>query len=82
MNGMGRLVRRVLMPLAVIALGARWFYLGVANGIQENCDPHCVTDGQVTTALWMFLVALGLWIGVLVVISLRRRHEEFRWPFR
>jgi len=82
MEALWAVIRWIVMPLAVIALGARWFYLSVATGIQENCDPNCVTDGQVTTALWMFLVALGLWIGVLAVISLRRRHEEFRWPFR
>ena len=70
------------MPLAVVVLGIRWFWLGAEKGIQENCYPDCVKDGEVSAALSIFLVVLGLWIAVLIVSSLRRRREEFRWPFR
>jgi hypothetical protein len=73
------LIVRAATPAAVVVLGIRWFWLASVNGIQENCEPHCVTDSEVSTALAIFLVVLGLWIVVLIVSFLRRRRED---PFR
>jgi hypothetical protein len=77
---MGALIRWVLLPLIVIALGAVWMYHGFASGIQENCEPDCVTDGEVTAWRSNFLAALGLWLIVVCAHfwSRRRERDEFR----
>jgi uncharacterized BrkB/YihY/UPF0761 family membrane protein len=80
LHGMGALIRWVVLPLIVIALGAVWWYHGLALSIGENCEPDCVTEREVATWRWNFLAALGLWLIVVCAHfwSRRRERDEFR----
>jgi hypothetical protein len=60
-----------LMSVVVVALLVVWLFLWFAHGVQENCDPNCVTGDQVAALGAAFLVALMLRIALWVA---RRRR--------
>jgi hypothetical protein len=73
---MGRLFRWLLAPITVGALFLLWFAFGLGYAVQENCEPDCVTEGQVTTAGWIFWVAAGAWAVFLIAYFWRRRNRD------
>jgi amino acid permease len=56
----------VIGPLALLALGFNWQVLGISLGVQENCEPNCVTRGDVDAARAVFVAAAFPWIAALV----------------
>jgi hypothetical protein len=46
---------------------------GIALGVQENCEPDCVTDAEYATAKWVFWIAFGVWAASLLVHYWRRQ---------
>jgi succinate dehydrogenase hydrophobic anchor subunit len=69
----------VLTSVVVVALLVAWLYFAFVHGVQENCDPDCVTDDEVAGWLAAFLVALMLWIA-LIARRRGRRDEVILFP--
>lgn len=61
----GTLLRWILLPLVVGALGVRWVYLLARRIGQENCYSDCVSGADVSAAGWMFFAAVIGWCLVL-----------------
>jgi hypothetical protein len=73
---MGGFIRWVVMPVAVLALGATWSWFRFVDRVQENCGQDCVTARQVATWGWAFWIALALWLLVVVTHVWRRRRRR------
>jgi hypothetical protein len=64
----------VVGPLAVLALAVNWFVVYLGRGLQENCDPNCVSSEDVHAARAAFVAVAALWSLALVVHLARRRR--------
>jgi hypothetical protein len=69
-----RNLRWIVAPLVLLALGLFWGVTWLERGVQENCEPHCVTDSNVTVAGVVFVVALAAWLLELAFHSGRLRR--------
>jgi sterol desaturase/sphingolipid hydroxylase (fatty acid hydroxylase superfamily) len=66
---MASVLRWIVGPIVV---GGSFLYMavtGIALGVQENCEPDCVTDAEYATAKWVFWIAFGVWAASLLVGS-------------
>jgi hypothetical protein len=68
-----RHLRWIVAPLVLVALGLFWGVVWLGRGLQENCEPHCVTDSNVSIAGVVFIVAAAAWLLDLAV------HFGRRW---
>jgi ABC-type uncharacterized transport system YnjBCD permease subunit len=68
-----RNLRWIVAPLLLVALGLFWGVVWLGRGLQENCEPHCVTDSNVRIAGVVFVVAAVAWLLELAFHFGRRR---------
>jgi hypothetical protein len=68
-----RNLRWIGAPLLLTVLGVSWGVVWLGRGLQENCDPHCVTGSSVRIAGVVFIVAAAAWLLDLAI------HFGRRW---